>query len=143
MHPSGTNLGHCPFTTPQCGLSLVETMVALMVLVVGLAGVQHFFPQGLATGRHALEHTQATWLARGKLEQLRLQGFDMLLTASMPTTTPTPFLDSQQHIVFPRFRWQTEITRQAEDLLEVRLRVLWPGPRQMYHVDFATYVSKH
>jgi prepilin-type N-terminal cleavage/methylation domain-containing protein len=127
----------------QRGLSLVETMVALMVLVVGLAGVHHFFPQGLATGRHALERTQATWLGRGKLEQLRLQGFDTLLTVPAQTTAPRPFLDNQQEVIFPRFRWQTEITRQAEDLLEVHLRVLWPGPHQMYHIDFATYVSKH
>ena len=60
----------------QRGLSLVETMVALVVIVVGLTTVQRLFPQGVATGRHSLERTQATLLARGKLEQLRLRDFD-------------------------------------------------------------------
>ena len=136
-------MGKCPLSTSQCGLSLVETMVALMVLVVGLAGVHHFFPQGLATSRHTIERTQATVLGRGQLEQLRLQGFDTLVTAPMQTPTPAPFLDSQQHAVFPRFRWQAEVTPRAEDLLEVHLRVLWPWPQHTYHIDFATYVSKH
>lgn len=126
----------------QRGLSLVETMVALMVIVVGLAGVYRIFPQGLATGRHSLERTQATLLGRGKLEQLRLQGFETLVAAKHPPATPEPFLDSQEHVVFPRFRWQAEVMHRAEDLLEVHLRVVWPWPRQTRQVNFATYISK-
>jgi prepilin-type N-terminal cleavage/methylation domain-containing protein len=126
----------------QRGLSLVETMVALVVIVVGLAAVQRIFPQGLATGRHALERTQATLLGRGKLEQLRLQGFDTLAAASDATPTPESFQDGQRQTVFPRFRWHATVTRRAEDLLEVHLRVVWPWPRQAYEVHLATYVSK-
>jgi prepilin-type N-terminal cleavage/methylation domain-containing protein len=128
--------------TSQRGLSLVETMVALVVIVVGLAGVQRFFPQGLAAGRHSLERTQAALLARGKLEQLCAQGFEALAGAIPLAATPESFVDSQQQIIFPRFRWQAEVVRRAEDLLEVRLRVVWPWPRQTYHVSFATYVSR-
>lgn len=128
--------------TSQCGLSLVETMVALMVMVIGLAGVQRFFPQGLATGRHSLERTQATLLGKGKLEELRLQGFEVLAVAEHPAAPPEPFLDGQQQVVFPRFRWQAEVMRSAEGLLEVHLRVVWPWPQQTYQVGFATYVSQ-
>jgi Tfp pilus assembly protein PilV len=128
--------------TCQRGLSLVETMAALVVIVVGLVGVQRFFPEGLATGRHSLERTQATVLGRGKLEQLRLQGFEALAAAAPSTATSEPFLDSQQQVMFPRFRWQAEVLQQAEDLLEVHLRVVWPWPQQTHHVDLATYVSK-
>lgn len=124
------------------GLSLVETMVALVVIVVGLAAVQRIFPQELATGRHALERTQATTLGRGKLAQLRLQGFEGLLAASRQAAPPEPFRDSQQQVVFPRFRWQADITRHAEDVVEVQLHVLWPWPAQTHRVSFATYVSQ-
>jgi hypothetical protein len=136
-------MAHRSQLTSQCGVSLVETMVALMVLVVGLAGVHHFFPQGLATGRHTLERTQATLLGRGQLDQLRLQGFDTLTAMPVQPSAPVPFLDSQQQVLYPRFRWQTDVTRQAEDLLEVQLRVVWPWPRHTYHVELTTYVSKH
>jgi prepilin-type N-terminal cleavage/methylation domain-containing protein len=128
--------------TSQRGLSLVETMVALMVIAVGLAGVQRFFPQGLATGRHSLERTQAALLGKGKLEELRLQGFEALTAAQHLTASPEPFLDGQQQVRFPRFRWQAEVMRPAEDLVEVHLRVVWPWPQQTYQVGFATYVSQ-
>ena len=128
--------------TSQRGLSLVETMVALMVIAVGLAGVQRFFPQGLATGRHSLERTQATLLGKGKLEELRLQGFEALTAAPYLTASPEPFLDGQQQVTFARFRWRAEVMRPAEDLVEVHLRVVWPWPQQTYQVDLATYVSQ-
>ena len=126
----------------QRGVSLVETMVALLVMAVGLAGVYRAFPQGLATGRHALERTQASLLAEGKLEQLRAQGFETLAAAASSNSSPKPFANSIQHPVFSRFRWQTEVARRAEDLLEIHLRVTWPWPRQAHHLSFTTYVSK-
>ncbi len=127
----------------QGGLTLVETLIAMVVIVVGLAAVQRLFPQGLATGRQALARTQAVLLGRGQLEQLRLQGFERLATLAAEMTAPAPFLDSQGQVIFPRFRWQAEVKRRAEDLLEVRVRVLWPWPQQTSETAFVTYVSKH
>ncbi len=126
----------------QRGLSLVETMVALVVIVVGLTTVQRLFPQGVATGRHSLERTQATLLARGKLEQLRLRDFDAFAADNSALAIPQTFLDSQHQVVAPRFRWQINIVHRAEDLLEVHLHVVWPWPRQTHQLNFATYVSK-
>ncbi len=123
-------------------MSLVETMVALMVMTVGLTGVYRIFPQSLATGRQALERTQATLLAEGRLEQIRMQGFAALAAPESPTSSPQPFTDDQQQITSPRFRWQTVVTYRTEDLLEVNLRVMWPWPHDSYHVSFTTYVSK-
>ncbi|GIX48238.1 MAG: hypothetical protein KatS3mg131_2449 [Candidatus Tectimicrobiota bacterium] len=129
-------------TRRQKGLSLIETLVALVVLVVGLAAVQRLFPQGLATGRQALARTQATLLAKGQLEQLRLQGFAHLAGLSGAPTPPAPFRDSAQQVIFPRFRWQVEVQRVAEDLLAVSLRVRWPWPRHTGQVELVTYVSR-
>jgi hypothetical protein len=123
-------------------LSLVEVMIALVVVLSGMTALVHFFPQGLATGRHSLERTQATLLGKGKLDELRLEGFDTMAVAGRFGTAPEPFLDDQQQVAFGRFRWQAEVSRPADDLLEVRLRVVWPWPGQTYSVRFATYVSK-
>jgi prepilin-type N-terminal cleavage/methylation domain-containing protein len=127
--------------TPR-GLSLVETMVALVVIVVGLAALRHVFPNNLATERQAVERMQAALLGKSQLEQLRLRGFTALADAHF-ATTPEPFLDSQQYVVTEPFRWQAEVRQEAEDLLAVHIRVVWPWPAQTYQVRLATYVSRH
>ena len=124
------------------GLSLVETMVALVVIVVGLTALRHVFPHNLATERQAVERIQATLLGKSQLEQLHLRGFTALAEAHF-ATTPEPFLDSQQHVVTAPFRWQAEVYQEAEDLLAVHVRVVWPWPAQTHQVRLATYVSRH
>jgi len=124
------------------GVSLVEIMVALVVIVVGLAGLRHAFPTHLATEQQALEQVQAALLGKNQLEQLRLRGFAALATAP-PATAPEPFVDSQQQVVDGPFRWQAEVHHEAEDLLAVHVRVVWPWPAQTHQVRLATYVSQH
>ena len=127
--------------SPQ-GVSLVETMVALVVIVVGLSVLRHAFPTNLATEQQALEQVQATLLGKNQLEQLRLRGFSALATMRF-ATTPEPFVDSQQQTVEGPFRWQAEVHHEAEDLLAVYIRVVWPWPAQAHQVRLATYVSRH
>jgi type II secretory pathway pseudopilin PulG len=127
--------------TSQVGVSLMETMAALVVIVIGLSALQQAFPQGLAMRRQAMERTQATLLARGQLEQLRLSDFHTLTTYA--TTTPEPFLDSQQQAIPEPFRWQAEVVPVATDILEVRMQVVWPWPRPRHQLQLATYVGKY
>ena len=127
--------------SPQ-GLSLVETMVALVMIVLGLAALRQVFPHNLASERQAVERIQATLLGKSQLEQLRLRGFTALADTHF-ATTPEPFLDSQQHVVTEPFRWQAEVYQEAEDLLAVHVRVVWPWPEQTHQVRLATYVSRH
>ena len=130
-----------PLFSPT-GVSLVETMVALVVIVAGLAVLRHAFPTHLAVGQQALEQVQATLLGKNQLEQLRLRGFPALATTRF-ATTPEPFVDSQQQVVESHFRWQAEVYHEAEDLLAVHVRVVWPWPAQRHQVRLATYVSRH
>jgi hypothetical protein len=76
-------------------------------------------------------------LGKNQLEQLRLRGFSAL------ATTPEPFVDSQQQAVDGPFRWQAEVYHEAEELLAVHVRVVWPWPAQTHQVRLATYVSRH
>ena len=130
-----------PLFSPT-GISLIETMVAMVVIVVGLSALRHAFPTHLATERHAVERVQATLLGKNQLEHLRLRGFPALATARF-ATTPEPFLDSRQQVVDGPFRWQAEVQQEAEDLLAVHVRVVWPWPAQTHQVRLATYVSRH
>ncbi len=124
------------------GISLIETMVALVVIVAGLSVLGQAFPRNLATERHAIERVQATLLGKNQLEHLRLQGFPTL-AATRLAATPEPFLDSLQQVVDSPFRWQAEIQQEADDLLAVHVRVVWPWPAQTHQVRLATYVSRH
>ena len=130
-----------PLFSPT-GVSLVETMVALVVIVVGLSALRHTFPTHLATEQQALEQIQATLLGKNQLEQLRLRGFSALVTVPL-AATPEPFVDSQQQAIDGPFRWQAEVYHEAEDLLAVHVRVVWPWPGQTHQVRLATYVSQH
>ena len=58
-------------------------------------------------------------------------------------TTLAPFVDSQQQVIDGPFRWQAEVYHEAEDLLAVHVRVVWPWPAQTHQVRLATYVSRH
>jgi hypothetical protein len=116
-------------------------MVALVVIVVGLTALRHSFPANLALGRQAIERMQATLLGKGQLDTLRLQGFAALVAAPI-ATTPEPFRDSQQQVIESPFRWHAEIRQEADDLLAVQLRVVWPWPAQTHQVRLATYVSR-
>src|SRR5262249_47785457 len=118
---------HLPLFS-SAGFSLVETMIALVVIMVGLSALRHTFPTHLAIEQQALEQVQATLLGKNQLEQLRLRGFSALVTA--PATTLEPFVDSQQQVVDGPFRWQAEVYHEAEDLLAVHVRVVWPWPAQ-------------
>ena len=117
-------------------------MIALVVIVVGLSALRHTFPTHLATEQQTLKQVQATLLGKNQLEQLRLRGFSALVTAPL-ATTPEPFVDSQQQVVDGPFRWQAEVHHEAEDLLAVHVRVVWPWPAQTHQVRLATYVSRH
>jgi len=124
------------------GLSFIETMLALVVIVLGLSALRQVFPQNLATEHHAVQRIQATLLGKSQLEQLRLRGFTALAEAHF-ATTPEPFLDSQQQVVTGPFRWQAEVHQEADGLLAVHVHVVWPWPAQTHQVRLATYVSQH
>ncbi|MBM3225068.1 MAG: hypothetical protein FJZ47_14875 [Candidatus Tectomicrobia bacterium] len=124
------------------GVSIVETMIALVVIVVGLAALRHAFPNNHAIERHASERVQAALLGKHHLEQLRMRGFPALATARFEPT-PALFVDSHAQVVEGPFRWRAEVQHEAEDLLAVYVRVVWPWPAQTHQVELATYVSRH
>ncbi len=124
------------------GFSLIDAMMAMVVMVLGLSALRNAFPTHLATERQASERVQATLLGKNYLEQLRLRGFAAL--AALPqTTTPEPFVDDQQQVVEERFRVQMTRALEAEDLVAVHVKVVWPWPASTHQVQLATYISRH
>jgi type IV pilus assembly protein PilV len=55
----------------QSGFSLIESMVALVVVSVGMIGIAGLYGQGLSAGRTALYRTQAVNLAADMSDRIR------------------------------------------------------------------------
>jgi type IV pilus assembly protein PilV len=56
---------------PQSGFSLIEAMVALVVVSVGMIGIAALYGQGLGASRTALYRTQAVNLAADMADRIR------------------------------------------------------------------------
>ena len=68
----------------KAGFSLLEVMVAVVVLAFGLLAIMHLFPIGLRASKISQDTTVASFLAQAKIEELRNTGWTSL---SSGTTT--------------------------------------------------------
>ena len=82
----------------RSGFSLIEVLVAVVLLSVGLVGIMEGITLTLASSRDEELHTVAVMLAEGHLEQLRSDGF--LFEGED---------DGDFGADFPRFRWRRKI----------------------------------
>jgi general secretion pathway protein I len=57
----------------QRGFTLLETLVAMMILAVALVIIFQLFSEALNTGHISESHTRAVWHAREKMEELLLE----------------------------------------------------------------------
>ena len=63
---------HRTFKQSQSGFGLVESLVALVVVSVGMIGIAVLYGQGLGASRTALYRTQAVILASDMADRIRL-----------------------------------------------------------------------
>ncbi len=61
-----------PFKHAQTGFSLIEAMVALVVVSVGMIGIAGLYSQGLGASRTALSRTQAVNLVADMADRIRV-----------------------------------------------------------------------
>lgn len=55
----------------QCGFTLVESLVALIVLSIGMLGIAALYLESMRAGRTALSRTQAVTLAADMADRIR------------------------------------------------------------------------
>jgi type IV pilus assembly protein PilV len=60
------------FKTSHAGFGLIESLVALVVVSVGMIGIAALYGQGLGAGRTALYRTQAVNLAADMADRIRV-----------------------------------------------------------------------
>ena len=68
----------------QSGFSMVEVMVAILLLTVGLLALAKMQTQAVASNNYGNQLTEATFLAQDKLEELRLLNECYLAVSAKP-----------------------------------------------------------
>lgn len=109
----------------SAGFSLVEVIVALVVLGVGLLGLAAVFPLGARVGQGNRMITQAVDLATQKMEQLHLEAYtDPELAAGWhPSTAGEAVGPGSQ---FTRRYLVTQMTGSMANFKHVEVQVTWP-----------------
>jgi len=112
------------------GFSVIETMVALVILGIGIVGLASLFPLGERMQMRDRFRTSAADLAQQKLEQLRLiEWSDPLLTAGTHPSVSGETLTLQDEGTFKRFWIVTDGTGTFQDMKKVVVRVTWTYQR--------------
>ncbi len=79
-----------PHTVRQRGFTMVETLVALVVLAIGLLGIAALHLESLRAGRTAIYRTQAVNLAADVADRIRANRVALLDYAVNYATVPAP-----------------------------------------------------
>lgn len=97
------------------GSTLIEVMIALLVLAIGLLGFAGMQTQGILTGRQAYLHSTAAFLAEDIIERIRANGtqsaaYSMLLTDQGTNNhCDTANCTDVQMVRWDQFRWQSRV----------------------------------
>lgn len=119
------------------GFSLLEIVIALVLLTVGLVGVLYLFPVGLrASGRAGLM-SKAAFFAQRKLEDIKREGYDF---HSTPGLRSGVFSDD-------KFSWEEKVENPLVEgeppevaLRKIILTVQWVEEGAKRSEDFVTYI---
>ena len=83
-----------PHTVRQRGFTMVETLVALVVLAIGLLGIAALHLESLRAGRTAIYRTQAVNLAADVADRIRANRVALLDYAVNYATVPAPVMSA-------------------------------------------------
>lgn len=83
-----------PATPGERGFSLLETLIALLIMLMILLSVAQLFGMSLAVNKAADDITLVTSLASEMMEQLKFRGYDNLTPGGSLTTDVTGYFDT-------------------------------------------------
>ncbi len=117
------------------GFTLLEILVALVVLGVALTALLQLEALGVRLRSQAQELTLATFLAQAKMTDVEL---DALKQFPEPGTTSGDFGEA-----YPGYRWEVIVSETPYPMVrEVRVRVLWPAGARDEQLELTNYVAE-
>ncbi|MCC6442563.1 MAG: prepilin-type N-terminal cleavage/methylation domain-containing protein [Armatimonadetes bacterium] len=118
----------------QQGFTLIEMIVATMLLVLGAVAALACYSTGLRATRAAEDYTMARLLAQQKLSELEAADPARLLQAGA----------AQQGVFGPQapdFRWQARILKtDIPRLYRAQLTLFWGEPGRERRAEFETFL---
>ena len=123
---------------PQAGLTLVEVLVALVIVSIGLLGIAGLQARAIGCNRIARMQTEATALAAAMLERMRLLPFDH------PDLTPGPALHRRRPEPNSacEAHWAVIADHPTDGTKTVRIRVRWSGAPYGSNVRMQTIIYR-
>ncbi|MCS7185936.1 MAG: prepilin-type N-terminal cleavage/methylation domain-containing protein [Armatimonadota bacterium] len=116
------------------GFTLVELVVAFLILVIGVTAILELVSQSALNARYAKDKTTATVLAQQKLEELLSQ-----------SDLTTGEFDGDFGDAYPQFRWRAQINEVSNSasetgtsLLQIIVTVEWTDRGQIRSVQLET-----
>ncbi len=103
------------------GFSLLEVMIAVVVLGFGLLAIMHLFPIGLRASKVSQDTTVASFLAQAKIEELRNTGWNQL---SIGATTE-PYEDITDYPGFKRVTTVNNVETTDPGLKRITVEVFY------------------
>jgi prepilin-type N-terminal cleavage/methylation domain-containing protein len=132
------------------GFSLLEILIALAILIVGVAAVINMFPIGLHASKRAADFTSAGILAQEKMAELMYLGYDHIDKGTSPlihpnitgipdnmgtTKQPFPGLDNQ-------YSWHLDLDdTTTANLAKATLWIYWNDRGNETNETFITYIA--
>ena len=106
------------YRNDKCGMSIIEILVAVMLLTIGVYGFyQHFIGLG-SRSLHELGKIEATLLARQQVEQLRATPYETLRAWNPPG-------ESKVIAGHVKYQYLTTLEPQADGSIEIHVVVGW------------------
>ena len=107
------------------GFSLLETMLAMLIMLMILLSVAQLFGMSIAVNKAADDITQVTSLASEMMEQLKFRGYDGLAAGGSLTTNTIgyfdePSVDADAAAEYTR-RW---LVTDNGDHMQIQIRVV-------------------
>lgn len=134
------------------GMTLIEVMVAAMILLVAMAGIVPFFVTGLTQSSTIRMRSIATNLAREKMEQIRQLDYREIYTdamkavdASLGTRTLESLFGTNETVRDSDFTVSYQVNNQAYQegtLKEVTVNVTWDAPPTVSPASLTTLVHQ-
>jgi len=131
---SGYARGGIPCRNEAGGFTLIETLVAMMILSISIVVIFQLFSGGLKSARLSEDYTRAVFHAREKMEEV-------LLAEKLGN-------DVSEGEFGDGFRWKTQIVyleppedekqKQSVDMFNIRVEVVWFAGRHEKHFEIST-----
>lgn len=132
----------------NCGFTLVEVLVAILILLVGLLGLLETVNVGISHNMRNQLRDQAVLISEMKMSQFRTRPFDQLTSAF---TSKSTFEDySSQRIRGVKMHYQVEYALTSVDGLPLKplntsnakilkVNVSWTHKEQSYQTGLVTF----